>query len=341
MNGKIAVPPGIHKLAFTIVSQQTGIIPNMLNYRWRISGWSEQWHETGFGGYVELVPAPPPGTFELQIQAQHTDGVWDESVQSLAFHVAKLWWRDPMVLMSAAGTAGILTAALGWWIYGWRMKRRLAFAEQHLNLHHERLRIARDMHDEMGARLTYIALLADRILRESNTFANTPGNPLERLAENARSAVGALDNIVWAVNPEHDTVGSVADYFCDYVPSYLQAAGIECTLDIHVATPHGLLDLAVRQGLLMAVKEALQNVVKHAGATSVRFGFHEDHGKVEVSIGDNGCGLTAAATSTVDHSGLDNMRQRLAEIGGRCEIGPSDGSRGTCVRFTLCEDHRP
>ena len=335
VNGKITVPPGIHKLAFTITSRQPGILPDLLTYRWRIPGWSEQWHETGPGGHVELVPPPPPGTFELQTQAQHTDGVWDESGQSITFQVAKLWWRNPFVLVIVAGTTGILATVFWWWIYGWRMKQRLALAEQHLELHHERLRIARDMHDEMGARLTYIALLADRTQRETSVFANAAGNPLERLAENARSAVAALDNIVWAVNPQHDTVGSLADYLCDYAPNYLQAAAIECALDIHVEMPRHSLGLTVRHGLLMSVKEALQNVVKHAGATSVQFGFHEEQGKIEVSISDNGRGLAGEPADVADHSGLDNMRQRLAEIGGHCEIVPNNDGLGTCVRFTL------
>jgi len=241
--------------------------------------------------------------------------------------------------VTVAGTAGVFTAVVCWWIYGWRIKRNLALAEQHLELHRERLRIARDMHDEMGARLTYIALLADRTLRETNPSAITPGNPLERLAENARSAVAALDNIVWAVNPQHDTIGSLADHLCDYAPHYLQAAGIDCALEIHVRTPDHPLGLTVRHGLLMATKEAMQNVVKHSGATSVRLCFREEQGNVEISISDNGSGLAGEPPSDDDHSGLNNMRQRLAELGGRCEIGSGDGGRGTCVRFTLTMEH--
>ena len=338
-NGKIAVPSGVHKLAFTIASHQPGIIPGLLSYRWRIPGWSDQWHETGPGGHVELVPPPPPGTFELQTQAQHTDGVWDQSGQSVTFHIAKLWWRNPFALVIIAGTTGTCTAIFWWWIYGWRMKRRLALAEQHLELHRERLRIARDMHDEMGARLTYIALLADRTLRETNNQPNSSGSSLEQLAENARSAVSALDNIVWAVNPQHDTVGSLADYLCDYAPNYLRAGGIDCDLDIHVGSPQHPFGLTVRHGLLMAIKEALQNVVKHAGATFVQLSFHEEQGKVEISINDNGCGLVGAPAGTIDHSGLNNMRQRLAEFGGHCDIGSGDGGRGTCARFTLNMNH--
>ncbi len=338
-NPKIVVPPGTHKLAFTIASHESGIIPTLLNYRWRIPGWSDSWRETDPGGNVELVPPPPPGTFELQIQAQHTDGVWDESGQPLTFQTTRLWWRNPFMLVSVAGAAGVFTAFVWWWIYGWRIKRNLALAEQHLELHRERLRIARDMHDEMGARLTYIALLADRTLRETSPSTVTPGHPLERLAENARSAVAALDNIVWAVNPQHDTIGSLADHLCDYAPNYLQAAGIDCALDIHVGAADHPIGLTVRHGLLMATKEAMQNVVKHAGATSVRLSFREDHGNVEISITDNGTGLAKEPPIDADHSGLNNMRQRLTELRGRCEIGAGDGGRGTCVRFTLTIDN--
>lgn len=340
---QIAVPANARKLAFTITTREPGIIPSLLNYRWRIPGWSDQWQETGPGGHVELVP-PPSGSYKLEIQAEHTDGIWDESGRLLLFHVARAWWRDPLIMAGIDGGAGILVAAIAWQFLGWRKNRKLALAEQHLELYRERLRIARDMHDDVGARLTYIALLADRTARETQIFASAPGNPLERLAENARDAVSALDNIVWAVNPRHDTLGSLADYLCEYAPAYIREAGVECILDFQITDPHQPLGLTVRHGLLMAVKEALQNVVKHAGATSVRLAFRQRNGEVEISVTDNGRGIaaeTAAATAGIDHNGLPNMRQRLAELGGRCEMTSQNGSGGTCVRFILpANDHR-
>jgi signal transduction histidine kinase len=210
----------------------------------------------------------------------------------------------------------------------------LVVAEQNLELHRERLRIARDMHDEIGARLTYIALLADRACRENPEPDGKAAVPLEQLAENARSAVSALDDIVWAVNPQNETLGSLADYLSDYAPAYLQAASIECRLYFQTDQPQRSLSLAVRQGLLMAVKEALQNVVKHSRAGKVRLSLWDRDERIEIAVMDDGRGFVPGAAG-VAHSGLEQMRQRLAELGGLCQIGPGEEGCGTLVRLVL------
>ena len=331
---EITVPPSCHKLSFSIKSRELGILPLALIYRWRVPKWSDAWHEVGSDGRAELSPPPPAGAYELQVQAQHTDGVWDESNRSIAFHIAVPWWRDPASLGLVIGSLAIVVAAIWWRIGVWRVKRRLAVAEKHLELHRERLRIARDMHDEIGARLTYMALLADRTERETELSEDKKRGSLHTLAENARSAVHALDNIVWAVNPQHDTVGSLADYLCDYAPSYLDAADVQCRLDIHVENPHQPLSLTVRHGLLMAIKEALQNVVKHAEAKNVFLTFHDGRSQIDVIISDDGLGMTKR-TDGLDHTGIENMNQRLAEIGGECRIlSPAEG-RGTEIHLTI------
>jgi signal transduction histidine kinase len=330
---EIAVPFSSHKLAFTIKSRELGILPMALVYRWRVTKFSGDWRDVDSNGRAELVP-PPPGSYQLEIQAQHTDGIWDQSNRIIAFEIAAPWWRNPRILAIVTGSLAILVAAVWWRVAVWRMNRRLAVAEQHLELHRERLRIARDMHDEIGARLTFMALLADRTEREAGLSDDKGRGSLHTLAENARSAVHALDNIVWAVNPEHDTVGSLADYLCDYAPSYLDAADIQCRLDIHVENPERRWGLTVRHGLLMAIKEALQNVVKHADAKNVRLGFHDGREQIEVSISDDGQGISGRPGG-IDQSGLDNMQQRLAEIGGCCEIRTPSSGAGTEIRFIV------
>jgi len=331
---EVVVPPSIHKLAFTIFSEAEGVIPGALLYRWRVPGWVDQWRETDPDGRVVLCPPPPTGAFHLHLQARHSDGLWDGTGYPVPLRVALPWWRDARLLTSLAGGVAVVSATLWWRLYAWRMKRRLALAQQTLELHRERLRIARDMHDEMGARLTYIALLADRTGRENEVSPKERAGLLETLAANARSAVDALDTIVWAVNPQHDTVAGVADYLSDYAPGYLKAAGIECSLDISLAEPEHALPLLARHELLMAVKEALQNVVKHAAANKVRVTVRQEKTGLEISVRDDGHGEPAKPDASCHH-GLANMRQRLSEIGGHCEILVANGSGGTCVRFTL------
>jgi signal transduction histidine kinase len=337
IGGKALVPAHARKVGFNITCSDSGFASMVAAYRWRIPGWYEQWQEVSSQARVELRP-PTAGTYELQVEALHTDGIWDQSGLPVAFTVALPWWREPARIAIIAGAAILLGAAAWWRISAWQANGRLMIAERHLELNRERLRIARDMHDEIGARLTYIALLADRTVREGNGNGRAE-HSLGTLADSARSAVNALDDIVWVVTPQHDTVGSLVDYLTDYAPSYLQAAGIDCNLNMQVTKPQRPLSLTARQGLLMAVKEALQNVAKHSKARSVRLSFTDQAARLEIEVLDDGVGLkTSNAASS---NGLVNMRQRLAEIGGSCEIAPASDNGGVSVRFTLALDFAP
>lgn len=331
---EVTVPASASQLQFTITCGEFANLSGTLIYRWRLAGWKDDWLETGVDGRVLISPAPPAGLFKLEVQARHSDGIWDESGVPVSLRIALPWWRNPALVTGIGFVAALSLAAVWWRVKATMMKRQLTVAEKHVDLYRERLRIARDMHDEMGARLTYIALLADRTQREADGEPVERNRQLAELAESARSSVTALDAIVWAVNPQHDSAGDLADYLSDYAPGYLKAAGIECRLDLRVENPKQSLTLTLRHSLLMAVKEALQNVVRHAGATTVRLTLRESEGRLDISITDDGRGFKQQQTG-VTHSGLENMRQRLAEIGGICQISAGDNGRGARVRFNM------
>ncbi len=155
----------------------------------------------------------------------------------------------------------------------------------------------------------------------------------------ARLAVDGLDAIAWAVNPQLDTVGNLADYLSEYAPDYLNAAATECCLDIKVESPNRPLAITVRHAALMAVKEALQNVVRHAGATTVWVSLRDAQDEVEISVTDDGRGISNRPVS-VSHSGLESMRQRLSEVGGHCKVVAREGGSGTCVLLAIPTNKR-
>jgi signal transduction histidine kinase len=330
---EITVPARTRELIFSITCTNNAFLPNTLGYRWRLAGLDDQWHETDTGGRVTMSP-PSPGRFKLELQARHSDGEWAEAGQFIPFSVAAPWWQNPRSVALAMSAGMLLVAALWWRLYALRVNRRLSLAQRNVELQQERLRIARDMHDDIGARLTYIALLADRTRRVKDTSGEARDEQLQGLAENARSAVGALDGIVWAVNPEHDTVGDLVDYLCEYAGSYLKPAGIECRFDFQITEPNRPLTLAIRHELLMAVKEALQNIVKHAQASAVLLACRDAGGRLEIFVEDDGCGFEKVEPS-LDQSGLNNMRHRLGELGGQCEITAGDRACGTRVSFSV------
>jgi signal transduction histidine kinase len=171
---------------------------------------------------------------------------------------------------------------------------------------------------------------------------------LDRIYETTREMTRAMDEIVWAVNPEHDTLDSLVNYLGKFARDYLGSLGIRCRLDLPVQVPQWLVTAEVRHHLFLAFKEALHNVVKHAAASEVSVSLTTTVRSFTIVARDNGRGFSPAAvaerrageTGRSSGNGLINMKLRLEKIGGRCEIESTPG-KGTEIKFVveLVEDH--
>jgi signal transduction histidine kinase len=321
------LPPGTRTLEFTLVAGPNDPVPELLGFRWRKkSQASSPWIECRSGEPV-TIPCSSPGTYAIEFQARHTDGRWSHQVETHAFILPVPWWESPFRLGMAALSFLVVAAGLVWWTSVRRLRHKLALAQSARAMEQDRLRIARDMHDDVGARLTHMALLADRLKRSS-----TP-EPLllTKLAGEARNTVGALDQIVWAVNPRHDTLGSLGDYLCDHATGFLADAGLTCHFEMSATGRESVLPFAIRHSLLMTVKEALQNVVKHAGASRVVVSIDASGGSIKLEVSDDGKGIGPDGSDAARGDGLTNMTGRLSDIGGNCVVGrlPSGGTRVT------------
>jgi signal transduction histidine kinase len=156
---------------------------------------------------------------------------------------------------------------------------------------------------------------------------------LHRLTELARLLVTGLDEIVWSINPRHDSNASVSGYLCDYAQEFLHPTGITCRMEAARDLPDRALNAHERHQLFLAFKESLTNVVKHAQATEVRVRIGADAQAFWVAVDDNGRGL-GSNEDRQNGDGLANMRNRMIQIGGECEVQDrSEG--GTSVRFRL------
>jgi len=221
-----------------------------------------------------------------------------------------------------------------------RLQRRLRQLEQERVLERERTRIAQDLHDEMGAKLCRISFLSEDARRNHNVSSELQ-HQIVSISDASREVLHSLDEIVWAVNPQNDTVEHVASYLGHYAQEYFQETGIECKVDIPERLPPYTLSSQLRHHLLLAVHEAFTNALKHSHASQISVCMIYDGSALEIVISDNGNGFDpsvlhpAAGDSRVaTGNGLRNMSQRLADIGGRCIIEPRVG-RGVTVRFVL------
>jgi signal transduction histidine kinase len=160
---------------------------------------------------------------------------------------------------------------------------------------------------------------------------------LNQIYDTAREATKAMDEIVWAVNPKHDTLESLASYLEKYALDFLGAANIRCRLDLPLQPPGWQLTSEARHNLFLAYKEVLNNVVKHSGASEVQIRLTPAAAAFELEVADNGCGFDRQKLQRTRRSGgngLENMGRRLREIGGSCKIISAPG-QGTQVKFAV------
>jgi len=236
----------------------------------------------------------------------------------------RTWWflsvTAAALLAIVAGTVHLVSTQ--------KLKRQL---RQQQTLERERSRIARDLHDQLGANLTQVSLLGELVETDKDLPREVEAHA-QQISQTARDTTRALDEIVWATNPANDTLESLITYLCQYAQEYLALAGLRYRLDVPSPLPPTPLLPEVRHNVFLAAKEALNNVVKHAQASSVLVSLKLESNRFGVEIEDDGRGLAEADDKT-GRNGLRNMRQRMEVIGGKFAIEPAK-ERGTVVRLT-------
>jgi signal transduction histidine kinase len=176
--------------------------------------------------------------------------------------------------------------------------------------------------------------------RDKVREADQPDGVLTTIFMAAREGILALDEIVWAVDPRHDTLDSLITYMSRYAQEYLNAANVRCRLDMPVEVPALPLRAELRHNLFLAYKEALNNTLKHAAATEVSISLKVEPRVFILEIVDNGRGfdrnqLQAIKSGRISAgNGLRNLERRLAAVGGRCEIATAE-AEGTRVTFAV------
>lgn len=272
----------------------------------------------------------PAGKYWLRVAAVGLDDAPVAPELSLALIVPPPVWMR-LWFWLAVGGAGSLGAI---WsvrqITRRRMQRALDLAERRHELERERTRIARDIHDDLGTTLTQISML-------SETARNNPRNPpetnaeLDRICHAAREAVQAMDEIVWAADPENDSLDELATYLSGFAQQLLDDVGVRCRLEIPTAFPAVPLSAELRHHLFLAFKEALNNALKHGQPGEVRISLELRNGWLGLAVVDDGRGFDQPER---EGHGLANMRQRIEKVGGRFSVSSTPG-RGTEVRFEV------
>ena len=326
--GPVTTDPGRARLEFRFVGLSFSA-PEKTTYRARLKGLDESWRELG-NQRVAAFEAVPPGKYTFEVMAVNGDGIRSLEPARISVVVKPHLWETAWFYLSAGVLVLSAAAGTGWFGARMRMKVRIQALKIRNAREAERARIARDLHDDLGASLTEISILAALAAEDA---VKTPLQPsLDQLSAKAKHVVSGLDEIVWAVNPREDTLNSLIEYLAAFAREFLDIARIPLRVDIAQEIPDCPLAASQRHGVFLAAREALNNIVKHSGATEVNLHASITDDVLELRLQDNGCGFEPDYAT--GGNGLGNLRTRMQEAGGDCRI-ETYRRQGTTVFLTL------
>lgn len=312
--------------------------PEKVRFRHKLEGSDADWVDGGVERWVHYGRLPS-GSYDFRVTACNAAGVWNQTGAGFAFRIPPPAWRAAWALALYGCAAIGLVAGTARLVSYRRLRGRLTRLAQEQAMERERMRIAKDMHDEIGSKLTRISFMSE--LAKGQLQGQEPvAVKLDAIAHTSRDLLQSLDEIVWVVNPRNDTLEHLAAYLGHYATEYLQNTSVECELHIPRDLPHQPLSAETRHNLFLAFEEALNNALKHGRASQVRVAMAAGRSRFEITIHDNGCGFDLANVSAAAASqgaarpphggnGLRNMRQRLVDVGGQCAICSEPGQGST------------
>lgn len=296
-------------------------------FAFRVGDLGATWSDIGHGGRIDLNDLPT-GTHVIEIRASVDGSHWSEVPAEM--HVTVLppfwatWWFRSI---SAVVVVALVVAGFRVYLHNRLTKERERSRREQAVLQ-ERMRIAGDMHDDMGAGLSALKLRSEMALRMEKDPEKR--EQLGSLADTAGDLIGSMRQIIWTMNADQAGLEDLVVYTSSYVRTYCA----ENRLAVEVATagpwPAITLTTEQRRNIFLVVKEALHNVVKHAQASHVELRMLYENG-LTVELSDNGIGLPKGADLGTGN-GLRNMKKRITALGGTFEL--SNG-KGALLRFNV------
>jgi signal transduction histidine kinase len=257
--------------------------------------------------------------------------VWNDQGASLVIEVLPPFWQTWWFKAGMSVLALALIIGSVHLISTQRLQRQVERLRHQEELEKERARIAGDLHDQLGANLTQVALLGDMAEADKEIPGEVEAHA-RQISQTARETTHALDEIVWTVNPSNDTLDGLINYVCKYAQEYFALADLRYRLESPPDLPNTPISPELRHNLFLAAKESINNIVKHAHADSTWLRFKLPPGELVIEIEDNGKGISPADREK-GRSGLKNLQKRMQDVGGQFQAEHPEGG-GTKIILT-------
>jgi ligand-binding sensor domain-containing protein/signal transduction histidine kinase len=311
----IRVAPGKESLQFRYTAPSL-VAPGKVLFRYQLEGYDREWSELT-ALRTARYPKLPPGQYRFRVTARNNDGIWNEVGAKMGLVVVPFWWA------TAWFRGGVGLAGLGVVASLYRLRR-----ERQRELERLRVRIAGDLHDDIGSSLWSITLLS-RMLSRHGALGAEEKQDINEIHAISVQASNSIRDIIWLINPSFDSLQDLALRLKDFAGTTLRGCKFE--VDTEGVDLGKKLPLDFRQNLFFFLKEALANAARHAQATEVCVRIDERAGHWCFQVSDNGQGFATEALHT--GHGLTNLRARAGKMKGALEIRSRPG-KGTTVLLT-------
>lgn len=319
-NGAVVLPPGSRQVELHYTSPFLSA-PERVRFRYRLDGYDAAWIDAGarrVAHYADL----PPGRHRFRVDAALDGGPWKTPEAALALRVEprfyQTWWFS--------SACGLMVIGLIWAAHRYRVNQLLA-------MERVRTHIASDLHDDIGSSLSQIAILSEVVRARVAPAAPEIAEPLERIGALSRESVDAMGDIVWAISPHRSTPAHLSQRMRRLASDLLPARGIQLAFE-STDEGHARLGIEARREVFLIFKEALNNVIRHAGATEVSIAIAIARGGLRLLVRDNGSGFDVDGPAGGLGQGLHSMRRRAVGLGGTLTIVSAPGS-GTHLELHL------
>lgn len=286
-------------------------------YLYKLEGYDDDWVRSGNTHYTRYSRIPP-GKYIFRLRVIDPSGKISPHAKTLEITIGKAFWQTlTFKIFLSLVLAGIIAIMVKWYLSTKIRKHQREFEKQQV-VEKERTRIATDMHDDLGAGLSSIRFLSEKV--KLNTPSHTTKIDIDKILISSSELIDKMNEIVWALNVKNDSLGDLLFYIRSYAKEYCEENELQCEIRIPENIPGISVSGEIRRNIFLTIKESLHNIVKHAKASRADIEFRVDSG-LSATIRDNGGGLdTGYPRKETAGNGLRNMRKRMESIGGSFRI---------------------
>jgi len=313
--GEITLPYDQHfiSIEFAGVSLKN---PELVRYHYLLNGQDNEWGP--LTDRNDVAYNLKPGSYTFKVEAENGDGIWSRRPAVFHFIIRPPFWQTWWFIILI--TVIIVISAYG--AYRYKLSKILA-------LELLRNKISTDLHDDIGSTLSSISILSDIAAREKEQKSK---KILGEISERSHQLMEKMDDIVWSISSKNDTVGNLFIRIQQFASSVLEAKDIEYDVQVPEKIKEFKLDMQKRQHIYLILKEAINNLIKYSGCSSVSINADCAGEMLKIEVADNGGGFDIGKTRL--GNGLNNMQKRTDLMRGKLEIKTAPGS-GTIIILSV------